>query len=509
MRPISLEIRAQPTDDRVALSRDENQHGNQSPDLEDSIDALLDEIDAACAQVESPGERPTPKRLDQQPDDPPPESSEPDDQHGQDALDALDTVEAQTQSLIEDSIDELLGSETNEPEAETAESAADDAAIDAQLDALESAVRSTPSDAEGSSPAADELPGADDLLADIADELTKAAPPPGADTPEQTDADAAPQPEPATQAGTDADSPGAGSSTADPVAASEPEADTQPKSEPEPEPLAVMDEDEPDNAPAASEQTTATTDAAALDDLDATLARIGDELMGDFETPDGELVSADSLGDHDASALLEQLGLDKMALHQESDDALDGQDETPPERSADKAHTAAPDAPAQPTRPTAPPPVDRTPVAPSAAPKAAPANAAVSQTTPMMRTGPRVLGPQTEIEESEAEAEVRSIWESAWLLIGTNARRGREMLRTHGAPLGAKLVLAVNQPLKSRPPQLRDSIGYLALWTLLMATILWVYLAFIRESPTPTPTQAPTRVLEPGETLDPLHARGP
>ncbi len=71
-------------------------------------------------------------------------------------------------------------------------------------------------------------------------------------------------------------------------------------------------------------------------------------------------------------------------------------------------------------------------------------------------------------------------------------------------PFAASTVLAINKPIRERPAQLRDSIGYLALWTLLLATILWVYLAFIRVTPTPTPTQAPTRMLEPGEIVDPL-----
>jgi hypothetical protein len=68
------------------------------------------------------------------------------------------------------------------------------------------------------------------------------------------------------------------------------------------------------------------------------------------------------------------------------------------------------------------------------------------------------------------------------------------------------VVLLVNTPVKDRPAQLRDSIGYLALWTLLLSTILWVYLVFVRVTPTPTPTQAPTRVLQPGEVVDPLRS---
>lgn len=219
---------------------------------------------------------------------------------------------------------------------------------------------------------------------------------------------------------------------------------------------------------------TAIDAASTLDDLDATLAGIGDDLLsGDFQTPDGEMIDSSTLEQHDASALLDQLNIDGLDLDGTIAEAA-GAKTVHEETEAVQAEAAAPATNPQPVpSPAAPKPVPHT----------------VAQTA--------VLD-EPEIPEAE------SIWQTGYRLCTQYSSLALSALKTHGAPMGARAVLLVNKPIKDRPAQLKDSIGYLALWTLLMATILWVYLVFVRATPTPTPTQAPTRVLQPGEVVDPL-----
>lgn len=219
---------------------------------------------------------------------------------------------------------------------------------------------------------------------------------------------------------------------------------------------------------------TAIDAASTLEDLDATLAGIGDDLLsGDFETPDGEMIDSSTLEQHDASALLDQLNIDGLDL----DGAIAEAAGARTVHEEPEAVQAVPSAPA----------ANPHPVPSPAAPKPVPNS--VSQTA--------VLN-EPEIPEAE------SIWQTGYRLCTQYSSLAWGALKTHGAPMGARAVLLVNKPVKDRPAQLKDSIGYLALWTLLMATILWVYLVFVRATPTPTPTQAPTRVLQPGEVVDPL-----
>ena len=239
------------------------------------------------------------------------------------------------------------------------------------------------------------------------------------------------------------------------------------------EEAAVVEDDTEADQDSSEELDSNAIDAAStLEDLDATLAGIGDDLLaGDFETPDGELVDSSSLEEHDASALMSQLNIDDLGLgHDEAP-------ETETEQAIEESESPKVEAPAP-------------------APKPAPKQAPVAKATT----------PAPFIEEEPELAEAESIWQTGRRLSVTYAMLAWDGLKTHGAPLGAKVVLLVNTPVKDRPAQLRDSIGYLALWTLLLSTILWVYLVFVRVTPTPTPTQAPTRVLQPGEVVDPLRS---
>ena len=73
---------------------------------------------------------------------------------------------------------------------------------------------------------------------------------------------------------------------------------------------------------------------------------------------------------------------------------------------------------------------------------------------------------------------------------------------TRGGPMLAKGVLQLSRPLASKSAEVRNSVGYIAIWTLFLAAILWGYTMFFRTPPTPTPTKAPTRVVTSGDDLE-------
>lgn len=229
-------------------------------------------------------------------------------------------------------------------------------------------------------------------------------------------------------------------------------------------------------------------DASTLADLDASLAGLGDDfLSGDFETPEGEVLSSDSIGGNDASALLEQLQIDDLNLEE-----LDR-----------PARAEGGETPADPPSPEAAPVASETP---GEAAGGATVPAIPSKAQPKPNAAPFE---REEAEEAEGEIpEVESIWQTTRRVLLRLQRAAWSQAKTHGVPLGAKLVILVNRPVEDRPAKLRDSIGYIALWTALLAMILWVYLVFVRESPTPTPTQAPSRMVEPGERIDPIRNAG-
>ncbi|MHA7813584.1 MAG: hypothetical protein ACX94C_09350 [Phycisphaerales bacterium] len=241
-----------------------------------------------------------------------------------------------------------------------------------------------------------------------------------------------------------------------------------------------------DNAQEAVPTEAELEDASSLADLDASLAGIGDDILsGDFETPDGELLSADAIGDGDASALLEQLQLDDLDL------------------SAGKAAVA----PEQATAATAEVTDEavETPTPAATAEQASPDPGAASvEARPVSAVKTAAPTDDDYVEEGTEIPEVQSIWQSARVVLLRASSSAWALTKAHGGPLGAKAVLLINKPIEERPAKLRDSIGYVAIWTALLAMILWVYLAFIRESPTPTPTQAPSRMLDPSQSADPL-----
>ena len=246
----------------------------------------------------------------------------------------------------------------------------------------------------------------------------------------------------------------------------------------------------------------ASASESMLDDLDSALAGMSDDvLMGDFETPDGELVDSSALeAELDPAALLDGLGgIDELI-----------------EKASPKATATAK------SKPTKTDASDQQPKAKAklnpqeavfataagdskgGAKEKAKTNKAVAPVVPeaVRVDSAHPLGGVAGV--STTGMEVESIWQAALRVGKERGIWAFELLKREGGPLAARGVLAMSKPIASKPAQVRDSIGYVALWTLLLATILWMYAMFFRASPVIVPSQAPTRVVTPGEDLEPI-----
>ena len=543
--PLSLEIRSDLPDDGDELGDAKTNPEAEPMDLEDSIDALLREVDATCASFEPETKAPIASNAaisdkgtkvapqpERTPDSPEPESTgEDSDTNTEEALSALEAVESGAQSLIEDAIDTLLDEQTDAPESAVAEpllpetetapaaepsndaSAAtgsavgtidassedelSDEAIDAALDELDTTAPSsnpapeTPPEAEAAVEPEAEFPDADALLESIADELTAEAGSVDAQ-PDTNETDTAPEPNdasPAPEADFQPDASGTSDVPSAEASESTPRTQPEPIAESVPEPASQPDAEggaEPEQETAAAETDQVDADiASTLADLDDSLAGIADDLlMGDFETPDGERIDSRSLGDaNDASALLEQLGVDDLDLDSVSEPASAPAPATP----TDAKVNAAPPPPAEGIEQT-------TDNAPKPAPsKPEPVTAAAAGNKPKSDPLDEVI---------IAEQRIESVWETAQRLTLTFVQQAWQMTKTHAWPVAARGLIVINKPLSSKPTQIRDTIGYLAIWTVLLCVILWSYLFFVRQSPTPEVSEAPSRMLQPGETID-------
>jgi hypothetical protein len=426
------------------------------------------------------------------------------------ALEAMDQVDNNAQSLIENAIDTLLDAEDavtstqpeseNEPDpSETKDDSLSSDDIDAMLDTLDS---QTASDTDADSPPSDiDLSDAlcdiedmtdDELLSGIATELINDETKPlGEDIEQPVNIDAASSPE---EAESEIDS--AIEDAIDDIdEAAEEVAEEVAETLEESTHVEQNDEDETEAEP-----------DGTLGDLDDMLAGIGDELInGDFETPDGELIESEDAGVHDASALLDQLNLDDLGLNEDKS-SQESASEPQPESVAE-TNQAQPVATEDSTQPAQ---------SGSASPSLDPAHVAVQQDQPSANNqNPAAAGMSTgksakphavneHIDDDAPIPEVESIWQTAQRHAKHIGLLVLQQAKIHLTPIAAKGVLLINKPVQDRAPQLRDTIGFLALWTALLATILWFYIAFVRETPTPTPTTAPTRMLQQGEIIDPL-----
>ncbi len=464
LRPIALEFGRKIPDHRCVLDQEDPQIEPQELDLSDSIDALLDEIDASCAHFEKqPDPEPssmglisddgtTPETTEPTADAEPKSETQPEvepeaeseaeheiepESIGDEALDALDAVSQSAEALLEESIDDLLDEEA--PPAEPTDDAPPSPKGQAQEETIDTI------DAIN-----------EDLVSELGDEQIE--PVHALDENE-------------------------GESSADTAQDSGPIEETEPT----------------ESAPPPSAQTTPTqtqtqepeTDPQESDDLlgnlDDALAGIGDELlMGDFEDADGEMIDSDSLVDSiDPAMLLDQLEIPKIIPTDDEDQA-------------DTEQSSTSQAPPQ---SDSPPDVQSNPADPVQA----------LESTHEVRASVRVpdaikASPSAALETSDVlnNDEIESIWQKLWRIGKTQGIALLAFIKAQGAPIAAKGVLAISKPLASKPAQVRDSIGYLAIWTMFLAMVLWIYVMFFRAPPPIVPDHAPTRMVAPGENLEPI-----
>lgn len=478
--------------------------------VEDAIERLLDEDPAANDHAPSV----TPEKT-QDDDDAPSSDISPEELEAQ--LDALDTASEESTAVQDDledlaqdldaleHTDELDTPEDTEPEAieETAEARTAEPEQDEAETSVQRIEDTELSDQAASSPEPEDEPAAlddDDLLGSIAQDLMDLDDASHADetatepTPESAEEHLDPDGELAVDSDVAAESTAADESDpeSDPFAdaideimnASETEeAEAESQTEPEsastsePEPSSEMDSEPAVTAPkpqgSDEDGDQILEDASTLADLDATLAGIGDEMLsGDFETPEGERIGPEDLGIKEATSLLDQLDIGDLDL-----------DDDPGVGGPTESHQEAAPAP----KPE-PEPVAQESIAPEATPKPTPTAVAHAATA-------------ADQADDAPIPEVESIWQSTYRVVMNLTRTAWREGRTHAVPLGAKFVELVNRPVRDRPAIVRDSIGYVAMWTTLLAIILWAYIVFVRQSPTPTPSQAPSRMVEPGEEI--------
>ena len=67
----------------------------------------------------------------------------------------------------------------------------------------------------------------------------------------------------------------------------------------------------------------------------------------------------------------------------------------------------------------------------------------------------------------------------------------------HAEPVALRGAVLVSSPLASRPKIVRDTVGWIGLWTLFLAISVWFTLAFLRSSTPPEVDAEPTALAEP------------
>lgn len=70
----------------------------------------------------------------------------------------------------------------------------------------------------------------------------------------------------------------------------------------------------------------------------------------------------------------------------------------------------------------------------------------------------------------------------------------------HAGPLGARVMIVVSKPLSNKSPEIRNAVGFIALWTAFLGVVLWLYLLMFRMPNIPQPDSAPTRVISVDES---------
>jgi hypothetical protein len=408
-RPIALEFRSSPTDDRGVSPGQTNTKPDKA-ELEAAIDALLKEIDTTCHRFENPA-----------------------------------------QAQEDDELAEYTRAAELASKARSAQPPPTDTpgpSDPTPVDVGESAERSIEASAEGMNTLLEEA--ADRLIESLEQQI---APPPSPEIPATA---AAPVPR-------EADASELLESAMDELLGQE--AVQQP-----PEPTDASAVGPMPAAQAAEELPSGETPARTepVTDVFADLDAAFDELLeGTFETADGQAVDTEGVDTSPDPSLM----LDSAATNATAPAA--------PESIAPK-----PEARVQPTQaqqavgaPTAAEPV---PAAPAAMPAAKPATVA--------KPG----------QGRRLAASLDGIWVLVRRLIGGVLRRGELALR----PIGARVLIVLSKPLEGKPPQVRDSIGWVALWTLFLAVCVWAY-AVLRPAPVPANDGRASAVVTPDTPRDP------
>jgi|GEM_PF-2749947 len=120
--------------------------------------------------------------------------------------------------------------------------------------------------------------------------------------------------------------------------------------------------------------------------------------------------------------------------------------------------------------------------------------------TPGDQPGAGATASPTETPEPERPAaRERSEHEHAGVRIAQDAwwhvRRVGLMVWRRVLPLGARGVIEVNKPLESRSDSLRQTVGWLALYTAFLGVCVWVYVLLVRTPPETIASDTPASLV--------------
>ncbi len=457
---------------------------------------------------------------------------------------------ARADSSDDDSAAPAETASTDAPES-TAQPNEDDGLVDA-IDALLDA-----EPIENQTESADEVDGVDEIVDSMEESLQslpETEPDPAAETELDAEFDTGPEIEPET----------APDEPTDTAPDTTPEADIEEQEEPQAEVDADEVSLEEIEASLTVEHESPTSGSLddSMDLLDSALAMAADDMLdGDFETEEGELVSGEAVASAIETALQEseespqQEPADSVSeddsIESSIDDAVgDLLDSADIPIAADEVQEAdeEADAPAEVTTQDATETVEQAAaeVDPVAEPAPEPsAQQAVDdeselsdETTPEAQseseaddeTEPQTAEPDSEVlEEIEALEQIEAaqpVSVPAWFercvevvrpwVDKYDPLKGKTMdavaavlgtalvlIITHATPIGAKAVLIVSKPLSKQSPEIRNAVGYIALWTGFLAMVVWVYLLMFRAPHIPQPDTAPSRVIDVTEPMDP------
>ena len=281
-----------------------------------------------------------------------------------------------------------------------------------------------------------------------------------------------------------------------------------------------------------NEKISTVSSSDALDDsmdlLDNALAEAADDMLeGDFVTEEGDLVSGDASNSEIEQALqdkptlepdpeiLDDIAVDLLEATEAYSDESESSNATDPEEATDAAN-----APSKHTRHS---PKEESSESPVELPAESPAESSESTTSPQPAAAvdPEVLSEIEALEELKANepTPIPAWFERAVEIIRPKIDRidplkGKTMdafamvigaalvaIITHAAPIAASGMILVSKPLANKSPELRNAVGYIAMWTGFLAIVLWVYLLMFRSPAIPTPESAPTRVINADEPI--------